>query len=136
MNMITEKDLYWLTRLDGIRDALHGVCFVFGILSVVVVWGWIAFYIGAVSEYSFSEWYEGVKNKIKVFIGISSLVLGLFTCTWIAIVLVPSTKEAAFIYLTPKIVNSTFVQELPKDALDIKTLAMDYVKEKLKDKEE
>ena len=109
--MITPLKIYWVTRLDGIREFL----FVFGSAGIVVCTAVICLLIG--EESISKKWFY------LLFIPFLSLVVSLF---------VPTTKEMAAILILPKIANSETAKELGSDAIELKGMAMDYLKEKLK----
>jgi MFS superfamily sulfate permease-like transporter len=96
---ITMFDVWLFTRLDTIK---HVSCFLSGFMFVTAIfWG---------CAYIFEERMVGWCKKHKLFIRGYIVV---FLVTTVLAVLMPSTKEAAAIYLIPKIVNNEDVQELP-----------------------
>lgn len=113
--MITPWNLYWITRLDGIKDFIHGLT---GITALLLFTGAVA--IGA---------YCGCREKWPrtSIIEIVCLVLLAFASgvTGNAVeTLVPTTKEMATIVVLPRIANSETVQEIGND---VKALAKEWV---------
>lgn len=116
--MITMTELYLFTRLDGLRGL---------ILAVAVVTAMIAALSCILNGIYLAENGKPLFSWNLIAIPIVSIFILSFAC-----VLIPTTKEAAFIYIVPKIANSKFAQEIPSDMHDIKDLAMQYIRENLK----
>lgn len=113
--MITPWNLYWITRLDGIKDFTRGLT---GFTVFLLI-------ISALSIVG----YCGCKEKWtrKSVAGIVCLLLLAFAAgvTGKAVeTLVPTTKEMATIVVLPRIANSETVQEIGED---VKTLAKEWV---------
>jgi len=84
--------------------------------------GWI-FTLDGYLENQHEKLNECFKNHVnKVIVPLLLSVIGL--------ILLPTEKEIAFIYLTPKIVNNKQIQEVPKNALKILNKKMEsYINE-------
>ncbi len=111
--MITPMQVYWITRLDS-------ACGLF--VMIIVLLSSIELFL---LIHCFAE--DTLKENMRklIFIGIvdfSVLVFGLF---------IPTTKEMATIIMLPKIANSEFAQGVPSDALELKKMAMEYLRETL-----
>lgn len=90
--------IYWITRLDAIQILFIVATMLCG-MGVLV----------SMAFYDLEEWKPG-KVWARRFLLIAIIpALGL--------VFVPSTKEAAAIYLIPKIANNEQVQKVPEQAL-------------------
>ena len=100
--------IYWITRLDAISTALVVVVAITG--SIGAIAAVVSFFIGADEHddvlYFFRKW------PIKL-AALAWPVLLLLCC------LIPSTKEAAAIYLIPKIANNEQVQQVPDKAMQL-----------------
>ncbi len=118
--------IYWITRLDSIRDALEGIM-VLGILLSVVGIIIITFMkcFEATGDYARDDKIDN--SFFAVLDGINKWVRRIIPITLIFIiltVLTPNLKEAAAIYLIPKMVNNEVVQEIPGDAVKLLQLKL------------
>lgn len=122
--MITESELYWILKLDDIRNLLTGCTIVLGLISVVLTIMTIA---QAVDEYFIcaSNWRRSLFARLAVYI-----TLIVFS---IALTLLPSTKQMAAIKVLPAIVNSDAAKTMSSDAKELYKLGVDTLKEKLTD---
>jgi hypothetical protein len=101
--------IYWITRLDTISEALG----IFAVLTSLLfaVCTVLAIVIGGTEENDIAYFFRKAK-RLWIFGAVVAAMLGLMC------VLTPTTKEAAVIYLVPKMVNSEAAKEvenLPKD---------------------
>ena len=117
--MITESELYWITRLDDIRW-----CFGGGVITccIIAIFLSVAFFVYIMEE-----------DQIPRMISRALLIVGLvgFVCI-LGVALIPSTKEMAMIKVIPMIANSKFVaEELPADARQIYELGKKALVEKM-----
>lgn len=121
--MITEAELYWMTRLDNIRtfflicSCLGGIIFICS-LPVYVV--------------NLLDDYEDICKTSRKLI---STALAVLIILGIGLILTPTTKEMAAIKVIPMIVNSDTTLKL-KDSLNESTsnlidLTNSYIKNKL-----
>lgn len=121
--MITEAELYWITRLDNIRtfflicSCLGGIIFICS-LPVYVV--------------NLLDDYEDICKTSRKLI---STALAVLIILGIGLILTPTTKEMAAIKVIPMIVNSDTTLKL-KDSLNESTsnlidLTNSYIKNKL-----
>lgn len=111
--MITSEMVYWITRLDHFKG--------FGFFLIIVS-VFLAFIIrGVIADNEFRPsrllWF-----LVPIFISF---------CGFIMTVFVPNTKEMCAILIIPKMANSETIKELGTDALEIKNLAISYLKEKM-----
>ncbi len=126
--MISAWEVYLFTRLD----AIHVIA---GAAIVMAAIGLLLFGI----HYLFEDMWErddDNKEKKKTVKTIKRLVAvaisGLLVC-----VIIPSTKEAAVIYLLPKIANNEQVQKVPENFVKLLNTKMeawiaDFEKDKKK----
>lgn len=115
--MTTPMQLYWITRLDKIVDVSITISVIIVIVSVLLL-------IPALIEQVFSEY--------KIWFLTAWLITLFFT---VVAIFTPTTKEMAYIIFFPRLMNSKIVSELPDDFIEIKELAMDYVRNNLIQKE-
>lgn len=119
--VITAKQIYWVTRLDPIKD----LCAVYVFLSILIIGGFILLWVYG---------YEEDKRVPRILGATLTFVASLlFLCAVAGTVLVPTTKEMAMIQITPIIANSDFVQEdLPREAKELYSLAKQYFSDAVK----
>lgn len=124
--MISAWEVYLFTRLD----AIHVIA---GAAIVMAAIGLLLFGI----HYFFEDMWErddDNKEKKKTVKTIKRLVAvaisGLLVC-----VIIPSTKEAAVIYLLPKIANNEQVQKMPENFVKLLNTKMEaWIEDFEKDK--
>ena len=134
---MTESDMYWLLKMDDIRDLLGIIAWICGIITFFAL-------ICALSSVD-----KDVENDKKLKkegkpqdSNSGMMVCGVFILFFLATIaftvgskMTPTTKEAAAIKVVPKIVNSEFVNEkVPEEADEILQLAKDLAKDLLKEK--
>jgi uncharacterized membrane protein len=109
--MITGWDIYWITRLDGINGTLSVfvALAVTALICTALFYGmWInTGYLTNDDKNTHWGWYK------KWLISLSFLIIALS----LLVTFIPTTKEAAAIYLIPKIANNEQVQKLPDNAM-------------------
>jgi hypothetical protein len=87
--MLNEWTLYWILKLDNFHFALFVFCLLFLSCAIALI------IVGSND------------SKVK-FINIGTfLFVPLFVVSLIGVILLPSTKQMAMIYVIPKLVNST-----------------------------
>ena len=108
---ITSLSLYLITRLDRIKTLMVVASAISTVLAIILLFG-IADMMGSDLK---------LRNlKPVLWCGIMSVLF------FVAIVLTPTTKEAAAIYLVPKVANS---QEVKKTCGELYNLAVDWLHE-------
>lgn len=113
--MITPSLVYWITRLDAVRQAAGALC----VLSVLAVAsGLFALFICAADGVldPFRSIWRNVTRVAAVVLAVFGLVL----------VLTPTKQEMAAIIVLPKIANSETVAEIGDG---VKTLAVEWLEE-------
>ena len=118
--MITEWEIYWITRCTDIKIVL-------GVLSIVFFFATLSTICGS-HESSASE---STKREFRGWIkwAVCGLILSVF-----AAVLMPTTKEAVIIKVLPKVVNSEYAQkQLPEDLKEVRTSCLKLLKKVCKD---
>lgn len=106
---ITALDVYWVTALDGIRNALHMLTVFIGLVGGVG----LMFY--------------GVSGgELKVAGRFAAWLLPLAAAMLMVQAFIPSTRSAAAMVVLPAIINSEAVQTLPAE---ITTLAKEWLQE-------
>jgi len=108
-------DIYWILKLDAIRDSL-------GVISFFVFIG--TFLSGACA---FAMWLnDDAKKKIFRQLRNGSCMLGvLFAVFFVLHILTPTTKQACTIYVLPKIINNEKVQKIPEKILELSNQWLD-----------
>ena len=109
---MTHFEMYLFTRLDNLCAVLYGAAFSLIVVLIVL----ISFY----GMYKMDSDYDAAEKVLHGFKKTLSptIVFGLLA------VAVPTQKEAAAIYLVPKIVNNEQVQDIAGKSLDILTLKL------------
>jgi len=106
---ITALDVYWVTALDSIRDALHMLTGCFGLAGGA---GLILYGISG--------------GEVKMGGRFAAWLLPLAAVLLMAQSFIPSTRAAAAMVVLPAIVNSEAVQTLPAE---LATLAKEWMQE-------
>lgn len=113
--MITPSLIYWITRLDAVRQAAGTLC----VLSVLAVaGGLVALFVCAADDVPdpFRSIWRNVARVAAVALVVSGSVL-VFT---------PTKREMAAIIVVPRIANSETVAEIGDG---VKTLAVEWLEE-------
>lgn len=120
--------IYLLTQLDSIKRFL----FVFGTLSAVTM-GVILFICGMLSADSYGE---NARKALQEYLKICrfKLFVTIFCVFHSVAMLLPSTKQAAFIYIAPQIIANGDVKDSIKAIPELAKLGTEYLKTMLKDK--
>ena len=122
--------MYLLTKLDCWQSSTQN----FGVILLVIASILTVFtlIVGGIELYSDEG--ESVKNlakifKLKMMFIASSVLLGIS-------MVLPTTKQAAFIYIAPQIIENGAVKDTVKNIPELTKLGTDYLKELLKEKVE
>ena len=113
--MITPSLIYWITRLDAVRQAAGALC-VLSVLAVAA--GLFALFVCTADDVPdpFRLIWRNVTRIAAVVLSVFGLVL----------VLTPTKREMAAIIVVPKIANSETVAEIGDG---VKTLAVEWLEE-------
>lgn len=117
---------YLLTILDNVNTAACVCCGLSGIYTAI-----ISILMGVfIAEGQPSE--EEIKDTIKLYkLKITWVV---FLISGIVLTLLPTTKQAAFIWIAPQIVENGAVKDTVKNIPELTKLGTDYLKDLLKEK--
>lgn len=133
---MTTTMMYWITRLDGIRDLLHGLDM---FTSILTISGLVASCVNAIicmamcsESYSISEIVED--SEYKFVRNIRNYTAKVTFCVFVPInilfstayVLTPSMKEYCAIKVVPAIINNEKIQEFSDE---LYKLGVDWLKE-------
>ena len=122
--MITESQVYWITRLDSIRDIAVPVT-VFGMLGIVV------FVIAMVmKKMAIIDKDTEVADRATVICRLLWPVLISTTISLLILGFLPTTKEMCAIKIIPRIINNEKVQELPNKVVELANEWMEELKPK------
>lgn len=113
---MTSLMIYLWTRLD----AVNGLC-IAGIVVSMIVFG--ISMIAYADIYELDSWWKKIAKKI-IFVFVLFLVL---------LMTIPTKKDAAMIYIIPKISQSETFDTLSKETPEITKLALEALKETLTD---
>lgn len=110
--------MYLILLLDGFNTASS-------VISIAcLIWAGIVYVITSTENCDAEVRNECIKElyaDLSLKVGIISMFLAIF---------VPTTKQAALIYITPKVVNNEVIENVP----EITKLGTEYLKELLKEK--
>lgn len=120
---MTYFQAYLLTRLDVFQHSFFFVLVVSGLVWL------ITFFLFLVCHDGFAHETSEAKLMFKK---ISIISLFIFSFSGIAKSLIPSTREAAFIYIAPAIVNNQDIQKTIKKLPELSGLGLEYLSEILK----
>lgn len=115
--MVTPWEMYWLTRLDGIRD---------GAFAALIIALFVFIFAAVGYGVAISEDDEGTMNKTRTPLKLSSFVAVVGT---LVLLLLPTMKEMAAIKVIPMIANSEQMQKLGDIGNNMLDLANDWLKE-------
>ena len=104
--------LYAVFMLDNVRNLFTGVL----ALSFFVLFMTVAFYAAIIHEYGSDE---GYATAMKVSRNIAIVCAMIALPSLLGVVFVPTTKQAAAIWLLPKIANNQQIQDLAGDSIDL-----------------
>jgi len=105
--MITESTIYWITRLDGIKE---------GILIVGIIFAAVGAILLARSDVlRYEDRCIETSKRILIY-GLWCVISILFATSHIFI---PSTKEMCAIKMIPVVMNDEEVQKLPDTVLEL-----------------
>lgn len=130
--VITASQIYWITRLDPTRSLL-GDCLapILALLCFVAVLIWFVGFMRWSCDCKSSKDHHNYSPTIhdQITNGKRSTFIFLILLVVLAISrsLLPSTKEMAMIYVTPKLINSEFMRtDLPREFGELYSLAKQY----------
>lgn len=123
--MITESYMYWILKLDDIRD------FVFAsgmIISFAALAFLIFFLASTIAKDEFCKDYKRV-SRLCGWLCVATIILTLFL--HLSHALLPTTKQMAMIKVIPAIANSEEVAMLSKDAKELYKLGVEAIRTRL-----
>ena len=107
---ITESTIYWITRLDDLKQ-VSALMFLFAIITTLV----LGFITGCVhSDYEGDERKRYKKLLARLYF--IPIVLFIFASTH---PFIPTTKEMCAIKVLPLVMNDDTVQEIPSDIAEL-----------------
>ena len=124
--MMTQMDIYWILRLDDIREVFAYVLVVTAIFSFVGLLFCIAVYCVYVDD----PQYLPVVNILKKVVACFFVA---HACSLMVYLFVPTTKDMVLIKVVPPIVSSEVAQRIPNDLTDLYNWAVKEIKAKAKE---
>ncbi len=109
--MVTESQIYWITRMDSFSTAATAVGIIFSIAALIFLIVSVCF------------WCEEKDCKM-FFVALSIQIFCL--CIVVGACFIPNTKEMCVIKMLPRIINNEQVQELPQQIVE---LANEWIEE-------
>ena len=123
--MITESYMYWILKLDDIRD----FAFALGVITSFTAVAFLLFFLAStISKEEFCTDYKHV-SRLCGWLGLATTILTLFL--HLSHVLLPNTKQMAMIKVIPAIANSEEVEMVSKDAKELYKLGVEAVRTRL-----
>jgi len=126
--MITESQMYWMTRADDLRKLLEGVGFFCITVGVIASFGLLFAYLVSLDDDKTRI--EFTKSRLLRWLGPS--VLAFAFVMLLIRSFIPSTRDYAAIKVVPMILNSESTAIVQKDAGALYNLAVEWAKEQLK----
>jgi len=126
--MITESQMYWMTRADDLRKLLEGVGFFCMVVGVIAIFGLIFAYLVSLDDDKTGI--EFTKSRLLRWLGPSALAFAFVMLLIRSFI--PSTRDYAAIKVVPMILNSESTAIVQKDAGALYNLAVEWAKEQLK----
>ena len=134
---MTYLEAYILTRLDPFKSLFSSLSIYLGVLllifCIVYAISWLVIAIESEGETITQEFFESV-NRINKIIKKTILffIVPIFCVVSLVKNLIPTTKEMAFIYIAPAIVNNKDVQKTIQKIPELSGLGLEYLTETLK----
>ena len=129
---MTYFEVYILTRLDPLKSLFLslsskniGVLIIFFLI-------FFTFFLPTESFIDQEKDQQAMIKKIKNIFFL--LIIPLYCLSFIIATLIPTSKEMAFIYIAPAIVNNTDVQKTIQKIPELSGLGLEYINELLKTK--
>ena len=123
MELITSSQIYWLTRLDPL-EGLFVLMFVLGLFPYIVS---LLIYLAGRANGD-----EEVAATCKK---ISRITLPVWIIGILGMTFVPNTKEAAAIWVVPKVVNNDQMQSIGTNSLQVVELGLKCLQDRLTGKD-
>ena len=119
--------MYILARLDCWSEGSQNLGII--ILVIAAMLSVFTLIVGGIELYQDNESVKRLAKvvKLKMLFIISAVLLGISA-------LLPTTKQAAFIYIAPQIIENGAVKDTVKNIPELTKLGTDYLKELLKEK--
>ena len=111
--MITEKMIYWITRLDSVHSFCEGLLIPIVMLLIIGTLAMIVLFIISLDETE-KEAIKAFKAVKKVYFYLWVLVLVISSIR----MFVPTTNQMVAIYMIPQIAKNKDIQEIPSKATE------------------
>ncbi len=127
---MTYFDAYILTRLDPFKSLFSGLSIYLGVLLLIfcIVYA-ISWFVIVIEQLQNTE-VNKINKIIKKTILFLIILVACLSC--LLKTLIPTTKEMAFIYIAPAIVNNKDVQKTIQKIPELSGLGLEYLTETLK----
>jgi hypothetical protein len=123
--MITESYMYWILKLDDIRD----FAFVLGMVGTFPAVAFLIFFLASkIGKDDFCKDYVQV-GRLCGWLGIATTILTLLL--HLSYALLPTTKQMAMIKVIPAIANSDEVKVVSNDAKELYKLGVEAIRTRL-----
>lgn len=125
--MITESTMYWITRLDSIKNVSGTLAIVSGVLAVISTIAAVA-----VSAASCADPSDESKQTAKTLRRCNAYIALVFFVFVSVATLTPTSKEFAVIKVVPMIANSEALETVSKDGKEIYSMGIEALKNWIK----
>lgn len=123
--MITESYMYWILKLDDIRN----FAFALGLIGVIPAVAFLILFLAStIAKDEFCRDYKHV-GRLCGWLSIVTITLTFFL--HLSHALLPTTKQMAMIKVIPAIANSKEVEMVSKDAKELYKLGVEAVRTRL-----
>lgn len=125
---MTYFEAYILTRLDPLKSLFSGASA--GLMSLLIIFCFVFAYFWAYNTI------EGLGERDAIVKNLKKIILFFIVPIYLVVSLIkdliPTTKEMAFIYIAPAIVNNKDVQKTIQKIPELSGLGLEYLTETLK----
>lgn len=121
--------MYLIAKLDNFSTIMSVISAVSGIVVAVVS----AVYIATLMEMKNSYYRQDAKHESRILNSIRLPFLKVFIISTTLAVFLPTTKQAAFIWVAPQIIENGAVKDTVANIPELTKLGTEYLKQMLKD---
>lgn len=133
---MSAMDIYWITRLDSLNLMFWLITILSFLVALLLACVAAGFSVSSFESYSWvtdamrAERLHNAKifKRWAILVTIFSVIVGWTSC------FIPTTKQAAAIYLLPKIANNEQVKQMPDKAAQLLNGKLDEWLDDLRDK--
>lgn len=121
--------MYLIAKLDDISDSISIILFISAVALTFVT---IAFFIN-LDDMDSHYRSKDAKRFVKIINRLRKTLLKVVILSLIAATFLPTTKQAAFIWIAPQIIENGAVKDTVANIPELTKLGTEYLKQMLKD---